>query len=112
MEFEGTTSQPLGNDILGASMARIETFSRDMKGNMNAMRRDIKGDMDAMWSYMASLISGVIRMKARVDKLYPLKTAQNSNHQVPNSYYQRHHTPQYPIRQIQIHHKYNQMCPP
>ncbi|XP_047256072.1 uncharacterized protein LOC124888828 [Capsicum annuum] len=40
MESKGTTSQPLGNDALGALMARLEAFSRDMKSDHDALRND------------------------------------------------------------------------
>ena len=72
----------------------------------------IKGDMDSWRSEMTSLTGGVIRMKARVDRLYPPKPPENSNYQVLNPLYQRPHTPQNSMPQIQIHHQGNPMPPP
>ncbi|KAF3670420.1 hypothetical protein FXO37_08549 [Capsicum annuum] len=108
MESKGTTSQPLGNDAIGALMARFEAFSREIKNDNDAL----KSNVDSMRGEIVSLTSGVIRLKARVDRLYPPKPPQNVNHQVPNPLYQRPHTPQNSMPQIQIHHQGNLMPPP
>ncbi|KAF3671669.1 Pentatricopeptide repeat-containing protein, chloroplastic [Capsicum annuum] len=103
MESEGSSSQSLGNDAIGTLMARLEAIARKMDDNQDA----IKGDMDSWRSEMASLTGGVIRMKARVDRFYPPKPPQNSNHQVPNPLDQRPYTPRNPMPQIQTHHQPN-----
>lgn len=93
MESEGTTSQPLGIDVIGALMARIDALGREMKSasdalarkvveNNDAFIRDMKNDRDAFRRDM-------IRIKTRVHRLGPPKSPQNSNHQVPNSLDQR-----------------------
>lgn len=38
MESEATTSQSLGNDAIGALMARIDALARQMEENRNALR--------------------------------------------------------------------------
>ncbi|KAF3635951.1 hypothetical protein FXO38_24406 [Capsicum annuum] len=78
MESEGSLSQPLENNAIGALMARLEALAQKMDDNRDA----IMGDMDSMRSEMTSLMGGVIRMKAGVDRFYPLKPSQNLNHQV------------------------------
>ena len=63
MEFEGPTSQSLGNDVMGPLMAQMEALSREMKSGNDAIRSDmdsIRGDM--------------IRIRARVDRLCPPKS--------------------------------------
>ena len=75
METEGTTSQPLGNDIMGALMAQIEALSREMKSGNDAIR----SDMDSMRGDM-------IRIRARVDRQCLPKSPQFQTPQVQRSY--------------------------
>ncbi|PHT87109.1 hypothetical protein T459_09215 [Capsicum annuum] len=74
MEFEGTTPQVLGNDVLRVLLARFDALSLNLKGDLGAMR----GDLD-------SLKDGVIRIKARVDRLCPpsLHKTQATKSKVP-----------------------------
>ncbi|XP_047263448.1 uncharacterized protein LOC107860413 isoform X1 [Capsicum annuum] len=41
METEGTTSQPLGNDVLGALMAQVEARNDAIRSELDAMRGEI-----------------------------------------------------------------------
>ncbi|KAF3642885.1 Tubulin alpha-3 chain [Capsicum annuum] len=63
MEPEGSSSPSLGNDVLGVLLAWFDALSRDLKGELGAMR-----------GYLDSLKGCVIRMKAVVDRICPPKT--------------------------------------
>ena len=64
IETEGTTSQSLGNDVMGALMAQMEALCREMKSGNDAIR----SDMDSMRGDM-------IRIRARVNRLCPPKSS-------------------------------------
>ncbi|KAF3619155.1 Tubulin alpha-1 chain [Capsicum annuum] len=71
MEPEGSSSPSLGNDVLGVLLAWFDALSRDLKGELGAMR-----------GYLDSLKGCVIRMKVGVDRLCPPNTPQNPSYQV------------------------------
>ncbi|KAF3626832.1 Zinc transporter 5 [Capsicum annuum] len=66
-ESEGTTSQPLGNDIVGAFKAHFEAFARDMKGETDTMRRDMKSNIDAMRSEIVTMKGEISTFSGRID---------------------------------------------
>ncbi|PHT78440.1 hypothetical protein T459_16492 [Capsicum annuum] len=70
MEPEGSSSPSLGNDVLGVLLAWFDALSRDLKGELGAMR-----------GYLDSLKGCVIRMKAVQYKMISNKDPKEVPHE-------------------------------
>lgn len=65
METKVTTSQPLGNAVLGVLMARVDALNRDLKGDLDNLRgnfNSLKGEVSTISERLDSVES---RMNSR-----------------------------------------------